>query len=105
MYTELLDIVRSGNTSEAHTDATEVTAVTSQLPDLDTEREDIDDEEIEALLNQQKKPSNEFTFVGQNVDLNFSKLQGIEEVRAFLEKNLGEDVLMKAYPILLSFGD
>jgi hypothetical protein len=32
-------------------------------------------------------------------------MQSIEHVREFLEKSLGEDVLMKAYPILLSFGD
>jgi hypothetical protein len=32
-------------------------------------------------------------------------MQSIEHVREFLEKSLGEDVLMKAYPILLAFGD
>ena len=52
MYQELLDIVRSDSKSDQdiHSNATQATALTSQLPDLDVEREDFDDEEIEAML-------------------------------------------------------
>jgi|688.fasta_scaffold82031_1 hypothetical protein len=38
-------------------------------------------------------------------NFNFSKLQSIEHVREFLEKSLGEEKLMKIYPILMSVGD
>jgi hypothetical protein len=66
MYKELLEIVRSDSVSneDSHSNATQATALTSQLPDLDVEREDFDDEEIEAMLSNKQKPSNEFTFVG-----------------------------------------
>ena len=32
-------------------------------------------------------------------------MQSIESVRQYLEVELGEECLMKAYPILVSFGD
>ena len=34
-----------------------------------------------------------------------SKMQDIEGVRAYLEKELGDDTLMNVYPILRDFGD
>lgn len=52
----------------------------------------------------------DFTFMGNDPDNarafeQISKFTSVEQYRDFLEKELGEEKLMKAYPILKEFGD
>ena len=49
----------------------------------------------------------EFTFFGENQeDHEFaSKMHSIENVREFLEKEIGEDTVVTIYPMLLDIGD
>jgi hypothetical protein len=48
----------------------------------------------------------EFTFFGEQEDNEFaSKMHSIENVREFLEKEIGEDTVVQIYPMLLDIGD
>lgn len=51
----------------------------------------------------------DFTFMGGAQDNQvfdqLSKFTSVEEYRDFLERELGEEKLMKAYPLLKEFGD
>lgn len=78
--------------------------------------DDFSDESTDYKTDQSQVPlkdftvhpaSNDATFVGmrlsQNADV--SKLQSIESIREYLEKELGIDRLLKIHPIIRSFGD
>lgn len=52
--------------------------------------------------------NNNFTFMGNEGGAalkEISKMSSVEQYRDFLEKELGEEKLMRAYPLLKEFGD
>lgn len=58
--------------------------------------------------NNNKNRMNDFTFMGGNgefkaMDEKLSKYTSVEGLREYLEEELGEAKLMKAYPILKDF--
>lgn len=40
-----------------------------------------------------------------NQDMDLSKLSSVERIKEYLESELGEETLIKLYPIIKSFGD
>jgi hypothetical protein len=66
-----------------------------------------DDQSTDASVNNQPAPNrNDFTFMGNedtSVFEQISKFTSVEQYREFLEKELGDDKLMSAYPILKDF--
>ena len=66
------------------------------------------DEESTEISSSQNSDNQNFTFVKNdpnNVAVleQISKFSSVEEYRDFLEKELGEEKLMKAYPLLKEF--
>ena len=76
----------------------------NELPKEEDDRDDLDDEEEESTDSSNSK-FKDVTFAGQDTPVDFSKFESIESLRSFLEDELGEESLMKAYPILKDFGD
>ena len=87
------------------------------LPRESSESEDRDDmneessTEVSSLNSDQgidQNTRNNFTFMGNDPETNvlfeqISKFTSVEQYREFLEKELGEEKLLKAYPILKQF--
>ena len=73
--------------------------------DVDRDDSEGDFEDAEAIVDAEMK-LREFTFFGEQEDNEFaSKMHSIENVREFLEKEIGEDTVVQIYPMLLDIGD
>ena len=76
-------------------------------------RDDFSDDDDDELApdRQSGNPLKDFTFVGGDMTLvprkkeEPKKLDSIEAIRVYLENELGQDRLYKAYPVLRDFGD
>ena len=53
---------------------------------------------------QKKEEFDQFTFIGEGINL-ANNMESVENVREYLELELGKDKLNKIYPILRDFGD
>ena len=85
-------------------------APAKESSDEGDDREDdiMDEEEPSTDANSNNGVRHDFTFMGGNDEANaafeqISKFTSVEQYREFLEKELGEDRLMKAYPLLKEF--
>ena len=82
-------------------------SVSEESEDRDDEMIGEDDQSTDASVNNQPAPNrNDFTFMGNedtSVFEQISKFTSVEQYREFLEKELGDDKLMSAYPILKEF--
>ena len=83
--------------------------------DFSEESEDENTKSAKAALKDftftpgKKLNNNGHTFMeGQgdaNQDMDLSKLSSVERIKEYLEEELGEEALIKLYPIIKSFGD
>ena len=83
---------------------------TQPSEDSDDREDMVGDDSTEASSNnqQQEESKNNFTFMNndpENASVleQISKFTSVEQYREFLEKELGEEKLMKAYPMLKEF--
>ena len=65
-----------------------------------------EDQSTEMSSNEQQAARNNFTFMGgeeESIFEQISKFTSVEQYREFLEKEIGEEKLMKAYPKIKDF--
>ena len=79
---------------------------TEESEDRDDDMNGEDDLSTTDMSSNNQVVRNDFTFMGNEDNSIFeqiSKFTSVEQYREFLEKEIGEDKLMKAYPKLKEF--